>query len=128
MKRLVICSIIGLIYSFYVIPSGAQQGPSVPTEVCQAIEQYVAQIDSASAIDSRKQREALYASALKDLNEVLNKTRQLGLYVKASDFANFSEQAISCDPSDANFASFLEKKLQSRTWLQNLCMPYTTSR
>jgi hypothetical protein len=128
MKRLFFVYTLGLMCLFLAESSSAQQGSSVPAEVCAAIEQYVAQINSTAAITVKADREAQYASALKTLTEVLTKHKQDTIIAKAAELADYSEQAAACDPSDPKFGGILEKRLQSRAWLQNVCMPYTTAR
>lgn len=128
MKKLVVIFTLGFVCSLLTGICTAQQGSSVPAEVCGAIEQYVAQINSTAAITVKADREAQSTSALKVLNQVLSKYKQDTVSAKANEFAEYSERAAACDPSDPKFGNILEKQLQLRSWLQNVCMPYTTAR
>lgn len=128
MQRKIPYIVLGLFLLAGAALSRAQQAPTMPTDVCQAIEVYVAQINTAGSLTAKAERERLYASSLKDLNGVLKRYGKQDLSTKASEFADYTEQVTSCDPTNSTFGALVEKQLQSRAWLQNLCMPYTTAR
>jgi hypothetical protein len=128
MIRRILISIVGLICLTSAATSGAQKGATVPAEVCQAIEQYVAQINTAGTLKEKAARDESCAAALKALNEVLKRYGKNNLSAQASEFAKYSELVASTDPTDANFGELVSKRLKSRAVLQELCMPYTTGR
>jgi hypothetical protein len=107
---------------------GAQSSSQVPEEVCQAIEQCVAQINVAGAIRDKSTRQQQYSNALSTLTPVLKRYGKENLSTQAAEFAQYTELVAGTDPTDAKFGELVEKRLKSRALLQNICMPYTTTR
>jgi hypothetical protein len=128
MKRQLLCSILGLICLAMASIAEAQPGSAVPAEVCQAIDQYVAQIYTAGAGTDKAARQEQYSAALKPLTAVLKRRSMDHLLSQATEFAQYTELVASTDPTDAKFGELLEKRLKSGAALQEVCMPYTTKR
>lgn len=107
---------------------GAQQGSGVPAEVCQAIDQYVAEIYTVGAGTDKAARQDQYSVALQRLSAVLKKHNKDQVVTQAAEFAQYTELVASTDPTDAKFGELVSKRLKSGAALQDLCLPYTTKR
>jgi hypothetical protein len=128
MNKWVLRFIIGIVCVFASLPAGAQQAPDVPPAVCQAIEQYVALINSAAANRDKALRQEQYSTALKALSAVLKQHSKEALTAPALEFAERTEDVACCDPGAAKFGDLAQKRLNAGAALQNICLPYTTSR
>ncbi len=71
MKRQILISILVLIGLTSAAISGAQQKSTLPAQVCQAIEQYVAEINTAGTLKTKAAREEQYAASMTALTKVL---------------------------------------------------------
>lgn len=128
MKWQFLCLILGMICLAMASIAGAQQTSDVPTEVCQAIDQYVAEIYTAGAGTDKAARQEQYSAALKTLTAVLKRHNNDHVVTQAAEFAQYTELVAGTDPTDAKFGEFLSKRLKSGAALLDLCMPYTTKR
>ena len=128
MKREVLLFIMGLICLASPSIAGAQQSSKIPADVCQAIEQYVAQINVAGAGKDKFTRQQEYAAALNTLTAVLKRYGKDNISTQANEFARYTELVAVTDATDAKFGELVDKRLKSRAALQDICMPYTTAR
>jgi len=136
MKKLWLCLIVGATCLGIVSSAGSQQGQGkgkassgdLPAAVCQAIEQYIAKIDSARSISDKTQRTEKYTAAENELATVLKRHDRDSLLTQASAYARYTELVASSDPSDTKFSGLLEQRLNSRAALLEMCASYTTSR
>ncbi len=137
MKRLALCLILGMICMVMVSFAGAQEragkarpsSKGLPPEVCKAIEQYVAKIDSARAVKDMAARTRKYGEAALELAAVLNpRSDKDALLTLAADYVTYTERVVAGDAKDANLDELLEKRLNTRTKLLEMCSSYTTTR
>lgn len=136
MKRLVQWLMLGTIclaiVSFAVAQGGTGKAKSnskqLPAEVCKAIEQFIAQIDSARSVKEKAAREAKFAKAQDELAMVLKRNDKLALLSEASAYIRYTELVVSGDAKDANLDELLQKRLETRSGLLGLCTSYTTTR
>ena len=136
MKKLWLCLIVGATCLGIVSSAGSQQGQGkgkassgdLPAAVCQAIEQYIAKIDSARSISDKTQRTERYAAAEDELSAALKRNDRASLLDQVSTYARYTELVASGDPTDAKFTELLEQRLNSRAALLEMCSSYTTSR
>jgi len=108
--------------------SGKSTAGSPPPQVCQAIETYVAKIDSAKSKSEPSQRATAYAAAKSELETVLKRYNQTSLFEVASDYAAITEQVVTSDSSTPNLDGLLDKRLTLRASLLEICSSYTISR
>ncbi|MFH0824392.1 MAG: hypothetical protein V2B18_16690 [Pseudomonadota bacterium] len=123
MKIRIIGLLAGLFCLLAVCMSFAQQKSSLPEDVCNAIEQYVAQITVAGTGKDKAARLERYSSALKALTEVLKRHKKDDLLKSAEEFAKCTEDVAGVDPTNAKFGEFTQKKLLAGSALKALCMP-----
>ncbi len=136
MKRLALCLILGIFCTATVSLAGAQQSTGkaksaskgLPTEVCKAIEQFVAQIDSARSITEKSSREKKYNQAQEQLAAVLTKYGKSAMLSEASQYVLYTELVVSGDAKDANLDQLIDQRLKKRTSLLEMCSTYTTTR
>jgi hypothetical protein len=128
MKKQILCWTMGLACFAVVSIAAGPQSSGIPTEVCQALEQYVAEINYAGAVKDKAQREEKYAGARNALAPVLKKHNKESLLAQAAEFAEYTELTAGTDPTDPKFGELLQKRINSGAALQGLCMSYTTSR
>jgi hypothetical protein len=128
MKNRITGTVIGLICLAVVSIAGAQQASNIPAEVCQAIEQFVARVNSAGVESAARVRQEQYDSALNTLATVVKRHGMPDLLNKATEFANATEAMAVTDSTNARFSELVSKKLKAGEVLQEMCMPYTTSR
>jgi hypothetical protein len=127
-SRRIFCLVLGVLWLIAAPPSGAQQGPDMPVAVCEAIEEYVAQINSAAANKNKVSRQEQYSAALNMLSAALKQHNKESLLKPAKDFTDSTELVVCCDPSNAKYGELVKNRLNAGSALQKICMPYTTSR
>jgi hypothetical protein len=128
MNRRAFCAIGCLVCLAMASIAGGQQNSGVPAEVCQAIEKFVATVNTSGAVKDKKERQKQYSVALESLAAVIKRYGSDNLLQQAREFVEYTELIADTDPTDPRFSDFLAKRIKSGGNLQSLCMPYTTSR
>jgi hypothetical protein len=139
MKRLALCLILGIVCMGMVSYAEAQEkagkgkssSKTLPSEVCKAIEQYVAKIDAARAVKDPATRSGMYfeaAAALQDPASMLKGPDKDNVLSIAANYAGYTEMVVSGDAKDAHLDTVLEKRLNARTELLEMCSSYTSTR
>lgn len=128
MKRLAFCAILYVVCLAMASIAGGQQSSSIPADVCQAIEKFVATVNTAGAVKDKMERQKQYSVAIESLAAVVKRYGTDNLLQQATEFAEYTELIADTDPTDARFSDFVAKRIKSGGNLQSLCMPYTTSR
>ncbi|MBI5249700.1 MAG: hypothetical protein HY912_09410 [Desulfomonile tiedjei] len=135
MKKLALCLALVTVFLSMACIAGAQKSlgrgqlsGEAPSELCNAIEQYVAQIDATRAIRDKARREAKYTEAQKELAPVLKQYDKVQMLDAAASYAHYSELVLTTDPADVSFSDNVDKRLKSRTDLMEPCAPFTTQR
>jgi hypothetical protein len=108
---------------------GAGKEPgSLPDEVCKAIEQYIAGIDSARTARDKAERDGKYAAAQQALAPVLTRSGKASLLAEITMYAQQSELVAAADPTDANFEKLVAQRLSTRSKLLGWCSSFTPTR
>jgi hypothetical protein len=136
MKSRILCLILGVIClgMFSIAGVEAQQGgaksvsSAPPREVCRAIEEYVAKVDSAKSMSDPSKRAKQYEEAKQDLETVLKKHNQTELLGKALDYVPFTEQVATAEATNPKLNEYLEKRSKLRETLLEICSGYTITR
>jgi len=136
MKQLTLCLALGAIFLALVSAGIAQQSGAagkapaskLPDEVCKAIEQYVAGIDSARTVRDKAEREEKYAAAQKALVPVLSRFGKTYLLEEITVYAQHCEEVATADPTDAKFEKLVAQRLGTRSKLLEWCSSYTPTR
>ena len=136
MKRLALYLTLGIFCAAIVSFAGAQQSTrkgkstsrGLPAEVCKALEQYVAKVDSARSMNEKASRDVKYKQAQEELAAVLKKYGKSALLSEASDYARYTELVVSVDAKDANMDQLIDQRLKKRTSLLEMCSTYSTRR
>jgi hypothetical protein len=127
-KRLILLLIAAAFIPAMALGAGGLESSTVPADVCKAIEQYVARVNTIGALSDKAERQGYYSKALSDLEPVIRRYKMDPLLPMAKEFAEATELVTVTDPVDGKFGELTDKRLKSRAALQNLCMPYTTAR
>ncbi len=128
MKTSASCLIFTIVFLGITGFAVAQNKSEPPSELCNAIAQFVAEIDATRAIKDKAKREANYTEAQKELAMVLKTYGKPLLLDAASSYAHYTELVFNADPRDSAFSDLVDKRLKSRTDLMNPCAPFTTQR
>lgn len=128
MKRLILWLIAAALFPAMALVAVAQDSSTVPADVCKAIEQYVARVNTIGTLSDKSARQEYYSKALSDLEPVIKRYKMDRLLPLATEFSQYTELVAVTDPVDAKFGEVTDKRLKSRAALQNICMPYTTAR
>jgi len=108
--------------------AGKPISTSPPREACQAIEAYVAKVDTAKSISDSAKRAEHYAQARQDLEKVLKRLNQDTLLAMASDYVPYTDQVATAEATDPKLSEYLEKRSKLREKLLEICSGYTISR
>jgi hypothetical protein len=127
-KRKILGSILGIICLAMVSIADAQQSSDMPAAVCQALEHYVAQINSTVAVSEKPARQEHYTVALSALTPVLKQYKKDQLLAQAAEYAQYCELVTAADPTNPKLGELLDKKLKLGAALQGLCLPSPSSR
>jgi hypothetical protein len=128
MKESMWCLIFTIVFLGMTGFALAQNKGEPSSELCNAIEQFVAEIDATRAIKDKARRDANYTEAQKELAMVLKTYGKPLLLDAASSYAHYTELVLNADPRDPAFSDLVDKRLKSRTDLMNPCAPFTTRR
>lgn len=105
---------------------GSAQAPS--RDVCQALESYVAKIDTAKSINEASERAKKYAEAQSQLEQVLKKANQASILEDVVAYASYTEAVAIKDATDPGLGAALERRSKMREYILQLCMGYTITR
>lgn len=136
MKKLELCLMVGALCLTMMSVAGGQQSAGKgkssssdpPAAVCQAIEEYISNIDAARAVKVKSERETKYAQAQEGLAAVLKQHNKADLLPQVTAYAKYTEQVASSEPTDAQFDKIVDQRLKSRSALLDMCTSYTLSR
>ncbi|MDQ7782036.1 MAG: hypothetical protein RDU20_04105 [Desulfomonilaceae bacterium] len=128
MTKSTLCFTVGLICLSLISTVAAQQDSarrktprSLPTEVCRAMEQYIATVEAARSVKDGDDRKARYAAAEKKLAEVLKRYGKTALLTEITEYAHYSERAATAGARDPDLTKILADQLKIRTKLLEWC-------
>ncbi len=107
---------------------GKASSEKLSTEVCQAMDRYVAKIDAAKSEADPSERSRKYDEAKAELESVLKAQNKTSLLTDAVLYATYTEDVASKDAVDQKLTEALEKRSKLREKLLQMCMNYTKTR
>jgi len=101
---------------------------TLPREACQALENYIANIDSAQSQPDSSRRAERYKEAKDKLEPVMKRYGKSAVLEQAYQYATYTDEIVTSDAADARLGDKMDQRLKLRAKLLGMCENYTATR